>query len=349
VSGALASPDRPDVVIGLPEHALAWDAQNGVVDLSPYLADPKWGLSAEEIADFPPVFWKQDEVGGRRLGMPAQRTTRLLFYNKTWARELGFTAPPASPEEFEKQACAANAAMRANGDTSDDGFGGWYLDADPLTVLSWMLAFGGGAQEGEGYRFLTPENIEAFRFVKTLFERGCAFGPVDASAAESFAARRALFVSGGLENMSALTRALHTRASTDEWAILPFPGGSRNTVIVHGSSFIMLPSTEKEQLAAWLFIRWMVSPERQAEWVQATGLFPLRNSTLTRVADYASTHPQWVDAVKLLPRGRGTPQLASWRQVRAALGDGFAFMFRVDEQAPAILADLDRVVQDLVK
>ena len=58
------------------------------------------------------------------------------------------------------------------------------------------------------------------------------------------------------------------------------------------------------------------------------------------------------DAVDLLPQGRTTPELAPWRTLRVALGDGFNFMFRVDTpvgQVPAILAQLDAVVRDLNK
>ena len=84
-SAAVHGPDRPDVVVGLPEYAVEWRAQEAVLDLNPYVSDPLYGLSDAEIADFPSVFWKQDQVGDVRLGMPAQRTARLLLYNQTWA------------------------------------------------------------------------------------------------------------------------------------------------------------------------------------------------------------------------------------------------------------------------
>ena len=66
--------------------------------------------------------------------------------------------------------------------------------------------------------------------------------------------------------------------------------------------------------------------------------------------DYASGHPQWAEAVNLLPGAYTTPQTAAWRTVRVALGDGFTFMFRVDTpvgQVPAILAQLDSLVTEL--
>ncbi len=351
VTASLAAPDKPDLVIGLPEHALFWNERSGVLDLAPYAADPIWGLSPGEIASFPPVIWEQDMAGEARLGMPAQRTARLLFYNETWARELGFSAPPDTPGEFREQACKANASFRQNEDLQDDALGGWLVDTDPMTALSWMLAFGGGPLEGEGYRFLRNENIAAFRFVKTLFDDGCAFRFTETSAVEAFANRRALFVTGGPEDIAAQSRAFLTLSNNDDWTLIPFPGETQ-TMAVYGSSFIVIPSDEASQLAAWLFVRWMLRPENQARWVQTTGMLPLNSSTLDLVSDYAVSYPQWIAAVKLLPAAQGTPYLSSWRLIRLVLGDGFDFMFRVDMpvgQVPVILADMDRAVQDLVR
>ena len=81
-------------------------------------------------------------------------------------------------------------------------------------------------------------------------------------------------------------------------------------------------------------------------------MFPLRNSTLTLLAPYASTHPQWLAAVKLLPQADFPPRRADWRLVRVAIGDGFNNMFRVNlpsGQVPTILAQLDSLVSDLIK
>ena len=349
---AVHSPDQPDVVIGLPEYAVEWSAQEAVVDLSPYVSDPLYGLSSTSIADFPSVFWKQDQVGDVRLGVPAQRTARLLLYNRTWAKELGFEDPPTTADEFRQQACRANLSMRADANPQNDGRGGWLIDAQPMTALSWLMAFGGGAQEGNGFRFLTPPNIEATRFVKGLVEDNCAWKTQNTDPLSRFVDRSALFATASLEDLPDLARAFASAGSTDQWTVLPFPGTADTVMVVYGSSYILLASDDADQLAAWLFVRWLLSPENQADWVNSAGLFPLQASTMSLLADYAAGHPQWAEAVDLLPQGRTTPQLAAWRTVRVALGDGFNFMFRVDTpvgQVPAILAQLDAVVKDLNK
>ena len=349
-SAAVTGPDKPDVVIGLPEYAVEWNTQDAVLDLTPYVSDPLYGLSDAQIADFPSVFWEQDQVGDLRLGMPAQRTARLLLYNQTWAKELGLENPPVNADEFREQACQANLSMRADADPQNDGRGGWLIDTHPITDLSWLLAFGGGAQESDGFRFLTPENIEATRFVKELSEESCAWKTQNTEPLTRFVDRSSLFATASLEDLPDLARAFASAGSTDKWTVLPFPGAADSALVVYGSSYILFESDALDQLAAWLFVRWLLSPENQAEWVNSTGLFPLQASTMGLLTDYAAGHPQWEQAVNLLPQGRITPQLAAWRTVRVALGDGFNFMFRVDTpvgQVPSILAQLDAVVADL--
>lgn len=344
---------NPQVVIAFPEHALEW--QDHVVDLTPYVTDPLYGMSPSDVSDFPTVIWSQDEVDGKRFGVPAQRTARFLLYNQTWARELGFDAPPATSSEFERQTCAAHKALGTDADPDNDALGGWIIDTNAMTPLSWLIAFGGGVQEEDGYRFLTPTNIDAFRFLKTLQQKSCAWVPsTDLTVPERFAKRQALFVSASLEDLPDQSRAFSSANNKDEWTVLAFPGQERQAFVVYGSSFVMFASDDATQLASWLFMRWMLSAENQARWVQSTGLFPLRNSTMDALADYSAGHPQWAAAVKLLPQGEMTPQLASWRMVRVMLEDAFRDMFDTirhpditDGQVPLILRQMEATAQDL--
>lgn len=350
---ALKDSSNPDIVIVLPEQALTW--QKSLVDLNTYLHDPIYGMSDADIADFPSVIWNQDEVDGVRLGVPAQRTARLLLYNQSWARELGFDSSPTTSSDFEKQACAAHKALSLDADTTNDALGGWLIDTDATTPLAWMLAYGGGAQLEKGYRFLAPENIDAFKFLKGLQQKNCAWiASPDTSVYDRFAGRQALFATASLEEFVDQSRSFGTLGSKDQWTVLPFPGKDSSAFVVYGSSFTMFKSDDATQLASWLFMRWMLSPDVQARWVQSTGLFPLRDATTKLLADYATAHPQWAEAVKLLPNGKGTPQLASWRMVRVMLGDGFADMFDTirhpdltDGQVPLILRQMDATASDL--
>ncbi|MGE5250802.1 MAG: hypothetical protein ACM3QS_11380, partial [Bacteroidota bacterium] len=154
VTAVINSPDKPQLVIALPEQELSWDASGQVVDLTRYITDPHYGFTQSEVEDFPAIFWSEDPANGHRLGMPAQRTARFMLYNAGWAQELGFASAPQNPNQFRQQACRAHQAMLTDADRKNDGQGGWLVDDSAMTFLSWMNAFGGGVQDGSNYRFL---------------------------------------------------------------------------------------------------------------------------------------------------------------------------------------------------
>ncbi len=359
VETSFLASDDPQLVIGLPEYALLWDAAGNVVDLTDYVDDPKYGLSAGDIKDIPSVFWNQDEVGGKRLGIPAERSARFMLYDLSWARELGFDSAPVTADDFQKQACAAHATMLTDKIKSNDAMGGWLVDTQPVTALSWLTAFGGEPLEGNGYHFLTPHNVAAFTFVKQLYDNNCAWTISDPSGVyEAFANREALFSTASLEELSDQSRAFGAANNPDEWTVLAFPGNSQSSLFIYGSSYIVLKSTPEQQLASWLFVRWMLSPENQAKWVETLGLFPLRASSMDLLKDYRDSHPQWKAALALLPDAQIQPQLASWRKVQIMLGDGFSYMFRAgldnqpaiaSNQPAAVLNQMDAIAGELSK
>ena len=234
----------------------------------------------------------------------------------------------------------------------NDFMGGWIVDTETPTAYSWMLAFDGGAVEGSGYKFLAPNNINAFKFLRELSEKQCAWQAVETDPVTAFAAREALFITTSLDTLPTVARAFASANNTDTWEVTAFPGETQDAFSVYGSSYVILKSTNDEQLAAWLFTRWLMEKEQDARWVETTHLFPLRTSTVELLADYQKTHPQWAEAVALLPQGQMQPQLASWRRVKIMLGDGFAHMYRVNlpsGQVPAILAQMQSTANDLSK
>jgi multiple sugar transport system substrate-binding protein len=353
VNNALGSGSgSPDLVAALPEQAEAWNVSHSVVDLTPYLGDPIWGLGRDAIADFPPVFWSQDNINGVQLGIPAQRSAHFLFYNKTWAHELGFTAPPQTADEFRQQACAANASFRTDANPGNDGYGGWIVDTSWQTTYSWLLAFGGGVADGTSYGFRTDPNLAALQYIKSLFDDHCAWLSTEPTPFDSFAKRSALFVSGDLAEVPMAAESMSRLKNTDEWTLIPFPGTIGRVLVAYGPSYTVLKSTPEKQLAAWLFARWLLSSQNQAQWVESTGLFPLRDSVLPQIGPYRTASPQWEVAVNDLSLVQGVPQLASWRQVRYVLEDGATVIFQMNtplDQIPSALTDMDSMAQELNK
>lgn len=348
VTASLPTAEKPDLVIALPEHAQEWYADGVSPDMTPYTNDPLYGINTQDI---PAVFWDQDMAGDIRVAIPAQRTANVLLWNQSWAKELGFNSAPANSADFQKQSCGAHESLRTDEFVENDALGGWIVNTEGMTALSWMQAFDGGVLEEGNYRFLSPKNIEAFTFLRNLSEESCTWVSTG-DPITSFAKREALFITTNLQDLPLVARAFVGAENRDEWVVLPFPNGENGVLAMYGSSYALLNSSPEEQLASWLFVRWLLDNEQDARWVEATHLFPLRDSTLSLLGDYEMTHPQWKQAVDLIPQGRMQPQLSSWRTVKVVLADGFAHMYRVgipSGQVAAVLAQMDTLANELNK
>ncbi len=344
----------PNIAIGINYQIQSWLSDGKpVTGLNPFVNDPQWGLSAEELSDFYSVFLDQDVNEQNRFGFPAIRTAPLIYYNTTWAKELGFSSPPSSSEEFKEQACAAARANSTNDLSQDDGSGGWLINTTPAGILSWMYAFGSSVTlpDGSGYSFNTPQNEKAFLFLKELFDLGCAWELLESPAEVEFANRRALFITGLLTDLTYQTAEFDRSNNNDSWTVTGFPTPSEEAVIsVYGPSYVIFAGTPEENLAAWLVIKWLSSAEQQAEIIEAHGSFPTRVSTLDLLDSYARKNPQWAAAQDLLANAQPEPGLESWKVVRWILGDVGTQIFRyyfTADRIPATLELMDETAAEL--
>ena len=344
----------PNLTIGSNYQILSWNSSGKrVVGLNAYVNDPEWGLSSGEQADFIPIFLDQDVNGQNRIGFPAIRSALFLFYNTTWAEELGFSSPPNTTEEFKEQACQAARANNVNDLPADDGSGGWLINTTPSGILSWMYAFDSQVvqSDGSGYHFNTPQSENALLYLKEVFDEGCAWEVLESPAEVEFATRKALFITGSISDLAYQTSEIDRIGSDDTWTVLGFPSPEGGQVIdVYGPSFAMFAGTPEENLATWLVIKWLSSAEQQAKMIKSSGTFPMRSSTMGFLADYAGENPQWAAAQELIALARPEPGLQSWKEVRWILGDVGTQIFRyyfTPDRIPSTLELMDDTAAEL--
>lgn len=353
VDTAIQSSDLPQLTVGYNYQIRNWADQGQVVNLDDYLADPRWGLSETEQADFFPVIWEQDLIEGSRIGFPAQRSAQVMVYNQSWAKEMGYATPPTTPEDFKEQACAAAQAINLDADSANNGRGGWAINTSPAAFLTWLYAFDSQvlASGDAGYRFDNPESEAALTFLKDLYDAGCAWEDSDDNPLSEFSSRQALFATLPLTDLPSLSAELAQAENKDQWSAIGFPSDQVDPLItVYGPSFTLFGASPEEQLASWLLVKWLASPEEQARWITASGTLPLRLSVSDLMKPYGEAHPQWSQAKALLPTASTEPSLASWSVVRWALADVATQVFRyyfTSDRIPATLALLDETAAEL--
>jgi ABC-type glycerol-3-phosphate transport system substrate-binding protein len=344
----------PNLAVGANYQIQSW-ISNGkpVTGLDTYVNDPEWGFSVQELADFNQLFLQQDVKGGNRFGLPAVRNAQVMYYNTTWAEELGFISAPETPEQFKAQACAAALANQSNDNPEDDGTGGWLINTTPAGILSWLYAFDSPVllPNESGYQFNAPGSEAALLFLKELFDEGCAFEVLESPSEAEFANRRALFITASLSDTGFQDSELVRLENNDDWSVTGFPSpGGEPAISVYGPSYFIFAGTPEENLATWLVIKWLLSPEQDANMVEARGTFPIKISTLDLLDDYTSGHPQWAAAQELIGNAKAEPGLASWGRVRWILGDIGTQIFRyyfTPDRIPATLELMDETAAEL--
>jgi multiple sugar transport system substrate-binding protein len=290
-----------------------------------------------------------------QVGIPAASSMVFLLYNVDWAKELGFSRAPITPDEFRQQACAAAKANRLAVDETLHGTGGWLVNTDALSMLGWASAFGGSLEPDENgsYQFNTSQIKYAFTYLNNLYTAGCAWNGRSDTPFAYFASRHALFTTSSLEDLAEQISVMGRMNSTDRWTVLPFPSTSDKPVVVsYGSDYYLVQSTAERQLAAWLFLRWISSPEQDVRFVRGTGIYPARLSSLDSLGDYLRDHSQWSAAVALLSGALPSPTYSSWQVARAIIQDGAGQLFQTDtqpEQVGQILQQMDALAAEVMK
>lgn len=321
-----------------------------VVDLEPYVVSREFGMDQDRVNDFTQVFWEEDTVDGKRYGIPAQRTATVMVYNTTWAKELGFEDAPLTVDEFEQQVCAANAIQRKDQDFSNDGMGGWIISTSYPSMLNWVDSFGAEIHNRTGFHFNDPTLQDAFEYLFNLFKSNCAWSGNAPQPYNYFANRQALVYSGQFQDILRQTSAMQLASSEDEWKVIPFPGIDGNPIVTSGFSYGVLHVESEEDLAAWLFIRWLSEPTQQARLLTTTGSYPLGKEVIGHLSNYSADYPQWQQAVDSLDNLVIQPRDADWGVISPVLEDAGWQLFNSEtktETIPSIIEQMDALAQEL--
>lgn len=362
VNADLGSEGLPDLVLAAPEQLAAWYEEDaGIIGLDSFIHDPEWGIQPDLLNDIYPAFWNQDVFIGERLGFPAVRTSEILVYNRTWAHALNFQDPPLTPDAFYEQACVA---AKANAAAGYYGKGGWFMNTEPAVTLAWMAAFGTTNPITEkGYTFNTPENLEAFTYLRKLAEGNCAWNNEVPTPEEStepfsyFANRQALLASLSVDELPVLSAVMAHAKNSDDWVVLPYPTeDASGKVVSFGFSYGILALEQREQLASWLAIRWLAEPNQSARIALAAGSLPVSASA----GQFMEMTPQLEQAIALIGLSVTPPMDPSWVKVQPILRDAmwentvdYQRIYAI-ENSPVrtveeILKDMDMLAQEFTR
>jgi multiple sugar transport system substrate-binding protein len=315
----------PDITTSYIYQAQNWNVNRDIVlKMNTYIDDPVWGFSDNELSDFYPVFWQSDVISDTRWGLPAWRSGKVLYYNQSWGEELGFSKPPATPEQFSTQACAAAKSLNIDDNKQNDGKGGWIISTDFSSTLAWIYAFGGEPLKpgNNEYTFNTPPVTKTFQFLRKLYDDKCAWITESQLPLTEFANREGLFMIDSIIDIPLVESNFNKSGNPDRWVILPFPSVNNQPVMdVYGPSLVILKTSPQQELAAWIFAKWLLNPENQAMLALAGDTLPLSKTTYNELVNNPSANKTWLSSFDLISYARTEPAIGSWETVRWVVGD----------------------------
>lgn len=349
----LNTQDVPDLVVGYQNQTATYQLADAMWDLNEIMDHPVWGMPKADQDDFFPGFFAQDvfpSFGNARLALPPNRSMEVLYYNVDWLSELGYDAPPATPEEFKEMACAATETPFSG--ATVEGSLGYQLSIDASRFASWTFAFGGNVfdYEANQYSYSDPGAVEAMEFLQSVFDAGCATLVTEAYGDQTdFGAGRLLFTVGSSSGLPYYKNSVDEGAGF-EWSVAPIPHTTPDPVMnVYGASVGIPKSTPERQLAAWLFLKFYTSPSAQADWVRASNYFPTRASVADELTDYFAENPVYATAFDLLEYGIFEPPVPGYDFVR---DESEAVMAAIVDDptldVPTALANLDEVANSIL-
>jgi len=348
MNAAIATGELPNLTQGFPNSLALWNNLGVIAPISEYIDDPVHGLSDDEKgAIFPGVYSPGTLPDGSQIGVPMHQSASVHFYNHTWAQELGFDSPPATSAEWKEQMCAAAAANDADDDPDNDGTGGYQYFPDASMVTPWVWVHGGDilTDDGAAYSFNNQAVIDAALFLKDLSDSGCImFTPSFANP--EFAARQTLAYRSSTAGQPFQESANADIGSTDVWGAVPWPGPDGDLAVnPHGQMVGIIGTNPDQDLASWLFLKYMTSASTQTEWVAGTGYYPSQSTT--DLGTKLDDDPIYAGALELIEAygDRSEPNLAAQGAVRGLIRDAFFAILDAESDAD-VIAILDQLNAD---
>lgn len=310
-------------------------------------ADKAW------LSGFYPAFLLNSQIGGKTWGVPFQRSTIVLYWNKELFKEAGLdpNKPPANWTELVSMAQkltkkdASGKVTQYGIQVPSSGFPYWLFQGF-TTQNDVILANAAGNQ----VRYDDPKVIEALQFWVDLSRKHGVHPPgvVEwGTTPKDFMERKVAMIwttTGNLTN-------IRNNAKFDFGVAMLPAGKKRGSPTGGGNFFIFKKATPAQQEAAFRFARWLTTPERAAQWGIDTGYVAVSPAAWDTPAmkKYAADFPPATVARDQLPHAVAELSTHDNQRVTKALNDGLQAALTGAKTPEQAMKDAQREAERLLR
>lgn len=221
------------------------------------------------LQSFYPGLMANGVINGKTWGIPFQRSTIVMYYNKDAFREVGLN-PDQPPATWAEMVAAARKLNKPDGAR-------WGVAIPSTGYAYWMfgaLAKQNGetlmSADGTATYFNKPNVVEALQFWRDLAvkEKVMPEGTIEwGTLRQAFVEGKFGMIWHSTGNLTAIRKDVPF-----DFGVAMLPGNREPGSPTGGGNFYLFKkATPEERTAALKLVRYMTSPERAAEWSIATG------------------------------------------------------------------------------
>jgi len=259
---------------------IVWSGEYGqnkwTVDLKPLIERDRAKLGYDDIL---PVMWTLGSWKGSQWAYPLAGYAYILNYRTDVFEAAGVKEMPKTLDDY---LAVAKKLTKSDGSQYGLGLLGAKGPAVAQEYMALVQQFGGSLLGPDGKPTVNSEtNLKALEFFGEMFKQAPADSPN-----WWWGDRNAAFDAGKfvmLTNWSTAIKNFNDPAKSP-WAgkigTALAPLGKGQTKYGFGGWGIAINANSKNTEAAWMFIKWLSSPEIQKLWIDNNGS-PIRKSTLT--------------------------------------------------------------------
>ncbi|MBQ2263642.1 MAG: ABC transporter substrate-binding protein [Loktanella sp.] len=296
------------------------------------------------IGGFYPAFMRNSQTEGKTWGIPFQRSTPVLFWNKDAFAAAGLDADVA-PETWD-DLVEFGKALTIRDDAGNVTQWGVRFPSSgfPSWLYTGLVASNGqdalANEAGTEVYFNTPEAVGALEYLVSLAGEHEIMAP----GILDWGATPRAFLDGESAIVWTTTGNLtNIRANaTFDFGVGMLPANVRPGAPTGGGNFYLFDGASDEQLEAAVdFVKWATAPEQAADWSIATGYVAPREDTwdTTRMQEYAQEVPGALVAREQLQYA--VPELSTFEgpRITQLLNDNIAAAIVGDKTPAQALAD----------
>ncbi len=340
-----------DVIIAQSYDILSSMHEQEIYNLQDFVGDAQYGLerfynSDSPFARFTPL---QDEKNPLYV-LPIAFQPGVLFYNQSWAEDLGLQGLPFTYEAFTEQMMAGLKANLADVDLNNNGTGGLLLTKTTRSAQGWYASYNGGFVPGNEHLAFDSETLlQTYQWLKRSFENDSHWVGMESTPYDYFSRRLALAYEADLDDLAYQSAAMGSQGFADQWVSLPYPTEDGSGAIALESLGVAINSRKEDKAsAAWLFACYLLEEAQQRALVEVHGYWPVIDAPAKVAPEYAASHPAWASADVPGVRYYLAPEGENWAVTRRIFQDATLRLYGLDAQYfPKILELLTQTLKDI--